>query len=81
MSPSSDGEVINQSTADVDRSAEMSDTVGATILQETVAAVNGGTDATDTDNCEDENNTDVVFDYFPTIVADDYSNDDEFKNI
>jgi len=81
LSPCSDGEIINQSTADVDRSAEMSDTVGATILQETVAAVNGGTDATDTDNCEDENNTDVVFDYFPTIVADDYSNDDEFKNI
>ena len=81
LSPRSDGEVINQSTVDVDRVAETSDTVGATILQETVTAVNGGTDATEADNCEDENNTDVVFDYFPTIVADDYSNDDEFKNI
>ena len=81
-SPSCDaGEIVNQSTADVDRSAEMSDTVGAMILQETVTAVNGGTDATDTDNCEDENNADVVFDYFPTITADDYLNDDEFKNI
>ena len=42
LSPCSDGEIINQSTADDDRSAEMSDTVGAMILQETVAAVNGG---------------------------------------
>ena len=41
-SPSGDaGEIVNQSTADVDRSAEMSDTVGGTILQETVAAVSG----------------------------------------
>jgi len=81
-SPScSDREIINQSTADVDRSAEMGDTVGATILQEIVAAVNGGTDATDVDNSEDDNDTDVVLDYFPTIVTDDYSNDDEFKNI
>ena len=41
-SPSCDaGEIVNQSTADVDRSAEMSDTVGGTILQETVAAVSG----------------------------------------
>ena len=48
-----------------------------------LAAFNGGTDATDLDldNSVNENNTDVVFDYFPTIVADDYSNDDEFKNI
>ena len=33
------------------------DTVGATILQETVAAVNGGTDATDLASSKDENNT------------------------
>jgi len=77
----SDGEIINQSTVDVDRSAEISDTVGATILQETVAAINGGTDATDLASSKDENNADVVFDYFPTIVADDYLNDDEFKDI
>jgi len=81
-SPSCDaGEIVNQSTADVDRSAEMSDTVGVTILQETVAAVNGGTDATDLVSSEDKNNADVVFDYFPTITADDYLNDDDFKNI
>jgi len=77
----SDGEIINQSTVDVDRSAEIGDTVGATILQETVAAINGGTDATDLASSKDENNADVVFDYFPTIVADDYLNDDEFKDI
>ena len=41
-SPSSDRDVVNQSTADVDRIAETSDTMGATILQEIVAAVNGG---------------------------------------
>jgi len=81
LSPCSDGEIINQPTVDVDRFAELSDIVGATILQETVTAVDGETDATEADNCEDENNTDIVLDYFPTIVADDYSNDDEFKNI
>jgi len=73
--------IINQSTVDVDRSAEISDSVGVTMLQETVAAVNGGTDATDLASSEDENNADVVFDYFPTIVIDDYLDDDEFKNI
>jgi len=40
----SDGEIINQSTVDVDRSADIGDSVGVTILQETVAAVNGGGD-------------------------------------
>ena len=79
--PFSAGGIINQSTVDVDGSAEIGDTVGVTILQETVAAVNGGTDATDVNNSEDENNADVVFDYFPTIVVDDYLSDDEFKNI
>jgi len=79
--PSNAGGIINQSTVDVDGSAEIGDTVGVTILQETVAAVNGGTDATDLDNLEDENNADIVFDYFPTIVVDNYLNDDEFKNI
>ena len=74
-------EVINQSTVDVDRSVEIGDSVGVTISQETVAAVNGGKDATDLAISEDENNADVVFDYFPTIVIDDYLNDDEFKNI
>ena len=39
------GEVINQSTVDVDRSVDIGDSVGVTILQETVSAVNGGTDA------------------------------------
>ena len=81
LSPRSDGEVINQSTADVDRIAETSDTVGATILQKIVTAVNGGTDTSETDNCKDENNADAVLDYFPTILAEDYSNDDEFKNL
>ena len=66
-------EVINQSTVDVDRGVDIGDSVGVTILQDTVAAVNGGTDATDVDNSEDENNAYVVFDYFPTITADDYN--------
>jgi len=81
LSPCSDGEVINQPTVDVDRFTELSDTVGAMNLPETVTTVNEGTDATKMDHCEDENNTGVVLDYFPTIVANDYSNDDEFKNI
>ena len=38
-------EVINQSTVDVDRGVDIGDSVGVTILQETVSAVNGGTDA------------------------------------
>ena len=81
LSPSSAGTIINQSTDDVDESMEIGDTAGVMISQETVAAVNGGTDVIDSASPENEINADIVFDYFPTIVADDYLNDEEFKNI
>jgi len=58
-----------------------SDSVGIFLFQQAVTAVNEATDPTNNANLKDDDKPEVVFDYFPTITANDYIQDEEFKNI
>ena len=59
----------------------LSDSAGIILFEQAVTAANEATDATSNVDFRDDDKPDVVLDYFPTIAANDYIQDDEFKNI
>ena len=70
---------LSQDPASLD--GGVSDSAGIILFEQAVTAASEVTDATSNIDIRDDDKPDVVLDYFPTIAANDYIQDDEFKNI